>query len=109
MVDPSRRLNQSAMSLKAAFGRWLACLMAILLVVSFSAQMNNPVGGFFVAIILYIACGVYLNRKVLPRIVDFHPVYNTLDNVTRDKLYMFRLWPISYPKLFWNLWVDKTL
>ena len=109
MIDPSKPVTQNGMSLPAAMGRWALCVAVVLLVFALFGQGPEPIGGLIMAIIAYISCGVYLNRKVLPRLVDFHPVYNTLNNVTRDKLNMFKLWPISYPKLFFHLWIDKTI
>lgn len=109
MVDPSRPVKHNAMSLTSAISRWCACILTVMLIVVIFGQGEDPIAGLVLGGIAYIVCGVYLNRKVLPKLVDFHPVYNTLDNVTRDKMNMFKLWPVSYPKLFWHLWIDKTI
>lgn len=53
--------------------------------------------------------GFALNRIVLRGLIEWHPVYNTLGNVSRAKLGMMLLWPIRYPVLFFQLLVSKHL
>ena len=62
-----------------------------------------------ISVIIYIAGGVCLNRFVLRRIVVWHPIYNTVDNVYKGKLHMFAFWPVSYPILLIKLAVVKHL
>jgi hypothetical protein len=62
-----------------------------------------------ISLILYIVGGVYLNRWVLRRIIIWHPIYDTVENVYKGKLQMFALWPISYPILLLKLAVVKHL
>src|SRR5699024_2280747 len=46
---------------------------------------------------------------VLRKVIEWHPMYNTLGNVTSDKLKFFFLWPITYFLLFIRLGVNKVL
>ena len=51
----------------------------------------------------YLAAGLFLNHAVLRNVVEWHPVWNTLDNVAGVKIKMFLFWPIAYPLLFLRL------
>lgn len=57
----------------------------------------------------YFAFGFYLNRVVLRGLIDWHPIYNYVENVAKAKLAYFLLWPLTYPVLFFQLAVDKML
>jgi hypothetical protein len=57
----------------------------------------------------YFALGFFLNRIVLRGLIEWHPVYNTLDNVASGKLRMMLLWPVTYPALFFQLLVSQHL
>ena len=58
---------------------------------------------------LYLGIGVWLGRSVFNRMIEWHPVYNTLENVSRVKLNFIGGWIFYYPFLFWRLWVAKVL
>jgi hypothetical protein len=57
----------------------------------------------------YLACGVVLNRIVLRGLIDWHPVYNTLGNVSKAKVHMLLSWPLAYPRLFVQILIDRYL
>ena len=57
----------------------------------------------------YFAFGFYLNRVVLRGLIEWHPIYNYVENVSMAKLSYFLLWPLRYPVLFFQLAVDKLL
>jgi hypothetical protein len=57
----------------------------------------------------YFAFGFYLNRVVLRGLIEWHPLYNYVENVAKAKLAYFFLWPLTYPVLFFQLAVDKVL
>jgi hypothetical protein len=57
----------------------------------------------------YFVFGFIMNRLVLRGLIDWHPVYNTLENVSSGKLRSLIFWPISYPVLFFRLGVVKHL
>lgn len=61
------------------------------------------------ALLGYLVCGFILNRIVLRRLVEWHPMHNTLSNVSQAKLSSLLLWPLSYPVLFFRLGVDRIL
>ena len=62
-----------------------------------------------VAFVFYIVAGFYLNKKVLPRLIEWHPVFNTLDNVSMEKLKLFIAWPLTYGLLLSKLSINKIL
>lgn len=96
------------MRLRVAFLHWAGCLSAfILLVVLASSFSSNFFGNL--AFFFYFGAGFYLSRAVLRKIIEWHPMYNTLYNVTSDKLKFFFLWPITYFFLFMRLGVNKVL
>lgn len=57
----------------------------------------------------YLGVGVYLNRVVLRGLIEWHPIYNTVENVSSGKLKMLLLWPITYPFLFIRLGIAQHL
>ncbi|MFC2292264.1 MAG: hypothetical protein ACFNLD_03380 [Kingella oralis] len=64
-------------------------------------------GGMMV--LLYLVIGVALNRLVLRRLVEWHPMHNTLGEVANAKLSSVLFWPLSYLFLFCSLAIDKLL
>ncbi|MCT7360870.1 hypothetical protein [Thalassolituus pacificus] len=62
-----------------------------------------------IAAAIYISCGVFLNRTILRNLIEFHPVYSTLDNVFRYKWNMVVIWPIGYLFLLSKLGVNKLI
>lgn len=100
--------EQEVMRLRVAFLHWAGCLGAfVLLVVIASSFSSSFFGGL--AFLFYIGTGLYLSRAVLCKIIEWHPVHNTLYNVTSDKLRFFFLWPILYFFLFVRLGINKLL
>ena len=96
------------MRLRVAFVHWAGCLSAfILLVVIASSFSSNLFGNL--AFLFYIGTGFYLSRAVPRKIIEWHPMYNSLYNVTSDKLKFFFLWPILYFFLFMRLGINKVL
>lgn len=57
----------------------------------------------------YLVIGLILNRFVLRGLVEWHPVYDTIQNVATAKMQMFNFWPLRYPILFWQLLVNRHL
>jgi hypothetical protein len=60
-------------------------------------------------LVSYFVAGFYLNRRVLRRLVVWHPNFDTLKNVSSSKLGAFLFWPLSYPVLFFKMAVVKVL
>jgi hypothetical protein len=94
------------MKLRTAFKIWGICL-GIFILLCFGGYYFDLLGA--IAFFFYLGAGFYLNRNVLARLVEWHPVYNTLDNVTSEKLKFFIGWPILYLPLFVKLGIDKVL
>ena|ERR1700679_1510629 len=57
----------------------------------------------------YFVCGFLMNRLVLRGLIEWHPVYNTIQNVSSSKLRSLFFWPVAYPGLFFRLAVVKHL
>ena len=60
--------------------------------------------GFF-----YIPTGIYMTRYIMGRLIEWHPNYSTLYNVTSAKLQMVVLWPINMLFLLLRLTVNRVL
>ncbi len=100
--------QQNTMRLRAAFLRWAACLGGFVLAVVLAASLHSNLFGNL-AFFGYFAAGFYLNRCVLRKLIEWHPLYNTLHNVSSGKLKFFLFWPISYFFLFIRLGINKVL
>lgn len=105
MFDSIFQRRKDVLNLKDA---WIIYIV-ILLAFCFVSLLTILIQSIFLSLIAYLICGIYLNRIVLRRIIDWHPIYNTVENVFKGKLYMLFLWPISYPILLIKLAVDKFL
>jgi len=58
---------------------------------------------------VYVASGFVMTRIVMRGLIEWHPHYNTLDNVFSTKLSMFVLWPLQMPMLLFKLMVNKVM
>lgn len=58
---------------------------------------------------VYVACGFVMTRIVMRGLIEWHPNYNTLDNVFSAKVSMFLLWPFQMPALLFKLMVNKVM
>jgi hypothetical protein len=107
VLDASDISNQQVgMRLRVAFLHWAACLAIFALLIVIAKHVDIFV---LLAMLFYPAAGVYLNRSVLRKLIEWHPMYNTLYNVTSEKLKFFFLWPITYLFLFVRLGINKVL
>ena len=107
MSDADTQSKKPTMTTGKAFLIYLGCLVVML--VLFSITLAFKTFPAFIVISTYFIMGFLLNRIVLRGLVVWHPVYNTLDNVSAGKLSMFGFWPIRYPDLFIKLLVSKHL
>lgn len=101
MDDLDAKPRSGAMTTGKAVGIYVACLAALLVL--------GKALPFTFACIGYLLLGFILNRVVLRGLIEWHPVYNTLENVSSAKLGMLGLWPVRYPMLFFRILVDKHL
>lgn len=58
---------------------------------------------------VYLGTGFVMTRIVYRRIVEFHPMYNTLSNVVSAKLWMFFAWPLNMFVLLVQLSINRIL
>ena len=60
------------MRLRTAFMHWASCLGIFILMVVI-ANYVSAFGGM--AFFFYLAAGFYLNKAVLPKLIEWHPMY----------------------------------
>lgn len=107
MSDNETQARDSSMSLRKGIGIYTAFLASFIILVNLSIAITWFPGS--VAFFSYLIFGFLLNRIVLRGLIEWHPMYNTLQNVSSAKLSSFFLWPISYAGLFFRLAVNKVL
>lgn len=95
------------MRLRVGIGLYLAALAVLTL--TFFAWLHLSWFSGLVLVAVYFAIGFYLNRAVLERLIEWHPIYNTVSNVAGEKLRFFVFWPISYGLLLTNLVIQRVL
>ena len=100
--------EQQGMRLRVAFLHWAGCLGSFILLVILASSFHSGVFGN-IAFFYYLGVGFYLSRVVLRKIIEWHPMYDTLYNVTSDKLKFFFFWPFMYFFLFVRLGINKVL
>jgi hypothetical protein len=91
------------MSLRIAILHYTICLVIFSLVCMVPKPFPN------LAFFFYPGIGIYLSRKVLKELIEWHPMNDTLSNVTNAKLSTVIFWPISYVILFMQLGINKIL
>lgn len=94
-----------ALKLRYAFIIYTAAL--ILLFTLFAICQSGV--SWWLFFIGYLVIGVALNHLILKRIVEWHPMYNTIDNVASAKLKAVLFWPISYLFLLISITINKVL
>lgn len=107
MSDAELQTNNPVMTTGKAVVIYGGCLLAMFVLIFLAANIQAFPG--IIAFVAYFIFGVLLNRIVLRGLIEWHPVYNTLENVSSAKLSMLGLWPIRYPGLFFKLMVSKHL
>jgi hypothetical protein len=116
MSDPGVETQGTKMTLGKGIGIYMALLVGwpfLSALVGVVASLGNATSASKVAMIFflltYFICGFVMNRVVLRGLIEWHPVYNTIENVSRSKLRYIFFWPIAYPILFFQLAVVKHL
>ena len=107
MSDMEKDAGTPVMPMSRALLLYLACLLGFMLVLMLRAGVDWL--SSWVPIVAYLGAGIFLNRTVLRALIEWHPVYNTIENVARSKFRQMLLWPFSYPALFIQLGVAKHL
>ncbi|UVT00053.1 hypothetical protein EFP19_30860 (plasmid) [Burkholderia glumae] len=99
--------EQRPISLLRAVFIYIICFFVLLLLFDVVHSMADVPR--WAGVLGYVAIGIGLNITVLRRLVEWHPMYNTINNVSSAKLSTIAFWPISYPTLFFKLFVSKYL
>lgn len=107
MSDNEIQVGEASMSLRKGIGIYAVFLATFVVLVNLSIAVAWFPGS--IAFFSYLIFGFLLNRIVLRGLIEWHPMYNTLQNVSSAKLGSFFLWPISYAGLFFRLAVNKVL
>ncbi len=98
--NPAPVQEEAGMGLMTAWGWYAGALLAMVLTVKLFGEL-----GFY----LYIGIGIAMSRVVMRQLVQWHPMYDTLYNVTSAKLWMAVLWPLQMGSLLFRLTVNKVL
>ena len=107
MADGEIQNSGSPMTTGKAITLYAAGFFVMVLLLMLVTRIDAFPGG--IAFFAYLIIGFLLNRIVLRGLIEWHPMYNTLANVSSAKLGMMLLWPIRYPVLFFQLLVSKHL
>ena len=107
-MDESVNQENQEMKLRDAFKRYAMCSAVFIAFLAIAIGVSSELLGWL-AFFIYCGCGIYLNRVVLRGLIEWHPMYNTVDNVSRAKLSQAACWPISYLLLFFRLGINKVL
>jgi hypothetical protein len=87
---------------------WLIYLGAMVLWLGVMLLPNRHLTGML-ALVVHCGLGFVMTRYVMDRLIEFHPVHNTIANVFSAKLWMFLLWPLRMPVLLFKLTVNSSL
>lgn len=107
MSDGEVQIQVTQMTISKGIGIYVALLMGMFILIKLAIALtwfSNAIPS-----VAYFTFGFIINRFVLRGLVEWHPVYNTLENVFSSKLQAFIFWPIVYPILFFKLGVAKHL
>jgi hypothetical protein len=102
-------------SLKMAWIFYFQLLLSWILIAASGMifiTFNLPIIGFIfylTAFIFYFWAGYLLNKKVLPNLVEWHLMYDTIFNVSSGKIRILITWPLSYPHIFFRLMMIKII
>jgi hypothetical protein len=107
MADRNIQEQTPPMTLGKGVGIYTMFLVGMVVLVSLASALSWFSG--VIPFCTYFVFGYLMNRLVLRGLVEWHPVYNTLENVSRSKLRSLIFWPLSYPGLFFRLAVVKHL
>ncbi|HFG5504269.1 TPA: hypothetical protein ACGH0I_004501 [Salmonella enterica subsp. enterica serovar Kentucky] len=107
MSDVGSSDRAQGISLRKSIGIYALCIVLMMVFWNLNARTTWFPG--IITFIAYFVFGFVLNRIVLRRLIEWHPMYNTIANVSSAKLSSFILWPISYLFLFIRLMINKVL
>jgi len=105
--EPEKVEQNPEMTVAKGFFIYLGLAAAMIALIQLATALSWFPG--LIPLAAYFVCGVLLNRLVLRGLIEWHPVYNTVANVSSGKLRSFLFWPFFYPALFFRLSVIKHL
>jgi hypothetical protein len=103
----SESSERGSMGLLKALVIYVICLFALLML--FNIVEHDAYVPRWAGVLGYFLIGIILNIVVLRRLIEWHPVYDTIGNVSSAKLSTIAFWPVSYPILYFKLFVAKYL
>jgi hypothetical protein len=106
-MSGSENSERESFGLLKAVVIYVICFFALLMLFNIVQKMADVPR--WVGVLGYFLIGIFLNVTVLRRLVEWHPMYNTIDNVSSAKLSAIAFWPISYPILFFKLFIAQYL
>lgn len=106
IAERSKAASQSGvMPLMTALGHYGIAWAALIVGMVTASLLKLPL----LAFIVYIGAGVFLNRTVLRNLIQWHPMYNTLDNVFKAKVVNVVFWPLTYLVLILKIAVVRAI
>lgn len=84
-------------------------IFSVILVICYRLAVGPSQISLTALAVYYLASGIILNIVVLKRLIEWHQMYNTIDNVAGAKIRMILFWPFAYPILFIKILIVKYL
>lgn len=107
MSDGEVQMQSAQMTVGKGIGIYAAFLIGLIVLIKLTGVFTWFSGT--IPFFAYFVFGFIMNRLVLRGLIEWHPVYNTIENVSSSKLRSLIFWPISYLALFFKLGVIKHL
>ena len=107
MSESMSSTNVGTITLRKSIKIYLICWAVLIGAITLANLIGN--GGGWLLLAAYLGCGIYLNRAVLRKLIEWHAIYNTLENVSNAKLTAVVFWPFSYAFLFIRIAINKAL
>lgn len=77
-------------------GAWCALSLAWMVAGLVERLAGHDLAALLVFAVGYLGVGAMLNRRLLPRLIDGHSMYDIVQNVASAKVRMIVFWPFSY-------------
>ncbi|WCF29634.1 hypothetical protein [Xylella fastidiosa] len=107
MSEVEVQTQVAKMTVGKGIGIYAALLVGFIVLVKLAGAVSWFSGS--IPFFAYFVFGFIMNRVVLRGLIEWHPIYNTIENVSGSKLSALIFWPISYLALFFRLGVIKHL
>lgn len=106
-MSGGENIKRGSLGLFKAVVIYVICFFALMMLFNIVKKMPDvPRWG---GVLGYFLIGIFLNIVLLRRLIEWHPMYDTIDNVSSAKLSAIAFWPISYPILFFKLFIAQYL